>query len=142
MTWHKHHSWEWPLVQKLALPKKDMTLWTVTCGVCNKERASCQMSANLSGGKDLTCEQYPNITPRNKKSERGKGQTWKNLYVNQDGPTRSTKQMCHLTCPFRANEDQDVIQIDNNMQTLVMAKEQNRFGEGCKITRGCGKPKG
>ena len=30
MPWHKHCRWEWPLVQKVALPKKDMTLWTVT----------------------------------------------------------------------------------------------------------------
>ena len=27
------------------------------------------------------------------------------------------------------NQDQDVIQIDNNMETLAMAKEQNRFSE-------------
>ena len=51
------------------------------------------------------------------------------------------KQTCPHTCSFRANEDQDVMQIDNSMQTLAMAKEQNRFGEGCKNPRGCGKPK-
>ena len=27
------------------------------------------------------------------------------------------------------------------MQTFAMAKEQNRFHEGCKNPRGCGKPK-
>ena len=43
--------------------------------------------------------------------------------------------------PLRVNEDQDVIQIDNNMQTFAMAKEQNRFREECKNPRGCGKPK-
>ena len=42
---------------------------------------------------------------------------------------------------LRANEDQDVIQIDNNMQTFAMVKEQNRFSEGCENPRGCGKPK-
>ena len=31
----------WPLAQKLALPKKDMTQKTVTGWVCNKERADC-----------------------------------------------------------------------------------------------------
>ena len=52
------------------------------------------------------------------------------------------KQACPLTHLLRANEDQDVIQIDNNTQTLAMAKEPNRFGEGHKNPWGCGKPKG
>ena len=51
------------------------------------------------------------------------------------------KQVYPLTQPLRVNKDQDVIQIDNNIQTFVMAKEQNRFGEGCKNNRGCSKPK-
>ena len=52
------------------------------------------------------------------------------------------KQVSPLTCPLRVNKDQDVIQINNNTQALVMAKEQNRFCEGGKNPRGCGKPKG
>ena len=44
------------MVQKLALPKKDMTLWTVTCWLCNKERANCSISANLSGGKGINMQ--------------------------------------------------------------------------------------
>ena len=39
------------------------------------------------------------------------------------------------------NQDQDVIQIDNNMETLTMPKEQDRFSEGCENPRGCGQPK-
>ena len=52
------------------------------------------------------------------------------------------KQACPLTCLLRANEDQDVIQIDNNTQTLVMAKEQNRFGEEHKTLGAVASPKG
>ena len=29
--------------------------------------------------------------------------------------------------PVRMNQDQDIIQTDNNTETLVMTKEQNRF---------------
>ena len=43
--------------------------------------------------------------------------------------------------PAYFKKDQDVIQLNNNMQALVMAKEQNMFHEGCKIPRGCGKSK-
>ena len=64
MTQHKQCGWEWPLVQKLALPKKDMTLWTVTCGVCNKERVAAECQLTYQEAKILTCGQYPNITPR------------------------------------------------------------------------------
>ena len=52
MTWHNLCSWEWPLAQKLVLPKKDMTWWTVIAWACNKERANCWISANVSPGKD------------------------------------------------------------------------------------------
>ena len=38
------------------------------------------------------------------------------------------------------NQDQDVIQIDNNMETIAMAKEKNRFSEGSENLRGCGQP--
>ena len=48
--------------------------------------------------------------------------------------------MCPLTCPLRANWDQDVIQIDNK-ETLAMAKEQNRFGEGHKTLGAVASPK-
>ena len=33
------------------------------------------------------------------------------------------KSVCPLTHAFRANKYQDVIQIDNNMQTFVVGKE-------------------
>ena len=49
--------------------------------------------------------------------------------------------MSPLTCLLRANQDQDVIQIDINMESLVMAKEQDRFSEGCENPRNCGQPK-
>ena len=50
--------------------------------------------------------------------------------------------MSPLTCPFRANQDQDVIKIDNNTETLAMAEEQDRFGEeGCENPRGYCQPK-
>ena len=51
------------------------------------------------------------------------------------------KQACPFTCPLRANKDQNIIPIDDNMQTFVMAKEQNRFSEGWENPRGCGKSK-
>ena len=51
--------------------------------------AECQLTYQEL--KILTCGQYPNITPRNKRSELGEGQTWKNKYVNQGGPIRNTK---------------------------------------------------
>ena len=51
------------------------------------------------------------------------------------------KRVCPLTHPFRVNKYQDIIQIDNNTQTFVMAKEQNKFGKGHKNPRGCGKAK-
>ena len=143
MTWHKWSSWEWPFVQKLALPKKDMTLQTITCGVCNKERASCWMSANLSVGKDTKMWTVSQHNP--KKVKVWERQRWdleklicKPRWTNKE----HEKQVCPLTHPRRVNEDQDVTQIDNNMQTFVMTKEQNRFHEGCINPRGCGKPKG
>ena len=49
--------------------------------------------------------------------------------------------MSPLTCPIRVNQDQDVIPIDNNTETLAMAKEQDRFSEGCENPRGCGQAK-
>ena len=54
---------------------------------------------------------------------------------------RPQKQAWPLTQPLRVNDDQDVIQIDNNTQTFAMAKEQNRFSEERKNSRGCSKPK-
>ena len=57
-------SWEWQLLQKLVLPKKDMTLWTVTWCFCNKERASCWMSGNLSGGKDTNMQRVSQHKPQ------------------------------------------------------------------------------
>ena len=38
--------------------------------------AECQLT--YQEAKVLTCRQYPTLTPRNKRSERGKGQTWEN----------------------------------------------------------------
>ena len=46
-----------------------------------------------------------------------------------------------LTCPLKVSQDQDIIQTDNNIETLVMAMEQDRFSEGCGNPRGCGQPK-
>ena len=46
-----------------------------------------------------------------------------------------------LTYLLRVNQDQDVIQINNNIENLVMAKEQDRFSEDCENPRGCGQSK-
>ena len=93
MTWQKCCSWDWPLVQKLALPKKDMTLQTGLSHVESTARKELAVECQLTYQevKILTCRQYPKITPRNKRSAWGKGQTWKNEYVNQGGPTKNTK---------------------------------------------------
>ena len=61
MTQHKHYRCEWPLAQKLALPKKDITCGTGMWCPHSKEKANCWMSASLSGGKDtdiLTVSQH------------------------------------------------------------------------------------
>ena len=46
-----------------------------------------------------------------------------------------------LTFPLRANQNQDVIQINNNTESLATAMEQDRLHEGCENPRGCGEPK-
>ena len=38
------------------------------------------------------------------------------------------------------NQDQDVIQINNNMETSAMTKEQNRYTYGSENLRSCGQP--
>ena len=63
---------------KLALPKKGMTLQTVTCWLCRRKELAAECQLTYQEVKILTCGQYPNITPRNKRTERGEGQTWKN----------------------------------------------------------------
>ena len=70
MTWYSLHSWEWPLAQKLALPKKDMIQWTVTGLVCNKKRANYWMSTNLPGGKDTDVWTVSQNNPQNTESLR------------------------------------------------------------------------
>ena len=52
------------------------------------------------------------------------------------------KGVSPLTHPLRANQDQDILQIDNNTETLAMAKGQNRFSEGCKNSWPVASPKG
>ena len=51
---------------KLALPKKDMTLWTVTCGVHTSKELAAESQLTYQEVKILTCEQYPNTTPKGK----------------------------------------------------------------------------
>ena len=50
--------------------------------------------------------------------------------------------MCCLTYMFRGNEDQDVIQIDNNMQTLVMARNKIGLVRDVKTLGAVASPKG
>ena len=52
------------------------------------------------------------------------------------------KQFSPLTCPLRANEDQDVIQIDYNTPTFVMAKEQIGSVRDVKTLGAVASPKG
>ena len=80
----------------------------------------------------LTYGQYPNITPRNKKSEWGKVQIWKKLIWNPRQTNKEHKnEQALLPVCLEQTMDQDVIQIDNNTETLVMTTEQDRFSEGC-----------
>ena len=50
--------------------------------------------------------------------------------------------MSPLTHLLRTNQNQDVIQIDNNIETLAMAKEQDRFCEAVKMLGAVASPKG
>ena len=42
---------------------------------------------------------------------------------------------------LRANQDQDVIQINNNVKTLVKAKEQYGFSKGSENPKDCSESK-
>ena len=41
----------------------------------------------------------------------------------------------------RVNQDQDIIQINNNVKTLAMAKEPYGFSKGSENPSGCSKTK-
>ena len=140
MTWHKQSNWEWPLVQKLALPKKDLTLWTVTCVVCKKERTSCWISANLSVGKDTAMQTVSQHNPKKQKIWERQRSDLEKLICKPRQTNKEHKKSMPSYLPV-TNKYQDVIQINNNIQTFAMAKEQNRFGERCKNPTGCGKAK-
>ena len=44
-------------------------------------------------------------------------------------------------CLPRVKHGQDIIQINDNMESLVSAKEHDRFSEGSENTMDCDQPK-
>ena len=61
---------------------------------------------------------HPNTKLKMKKPSEMEVQIWKNQYITQDKLKRAQKRMCPLALMFRANQDQDIIQISNNMKPL------------------------
>ena len=100
------------------------------------------MSANLSGGKDTEIWTVSQLNPKKQKVWDRPRSDLKKLICNPRWTNKEQKisEPSYLP-PLSVNQDQDVIQIDNNTKALVMAKEQDRFSEGCENPRGCGQPK-
>ena len=142
MTQHNGHSWERPLVQRLALPKKDMTWWTVTSSFCNKERASFWMSAKLLGGKDTDMHTVSQHNPKKQKFwVRWRSDLEKLIcYPKWTNKEHKNEWAC-LPTHLEETRTKMSSKIDNNTETLARAKEHNGFSDGCENPRGSSQPK-
>ena len=91
------------------------------------------MSANLSGGKDTNMQTVSQHNPKKVKVWERQRSDLEKLTCQPRQTNKEHKYECALLpTHLEQMRDQDVIQIDNNMQTFATAKEQNRFGEEIK----------
>ena len=140
ITQHHHWSWEWSLAQKLALNRKDVTWWTCTECLCDKECAKSYISSNLSDARDTHICTISEHNHTKQKCWLRQGSDLEKLICNQGCTNRNTQKgsclllACLEWIRMRISSKQMIMQIPVQWQ-------RNDMGLLSKNPRGFSKPK-
>ena len=117
----------------MALPPKDITWWTERGCLFDKAWANCWILRSLPDGQetDVHC-----IPPQSLKRK-----LLHEMECNLRQTKRAPKGSGSLSSMFRVSQDHDIIQTNNNMKILVMAREQYGFMEWGENPRYSSQPK-